>query len=282
VLLCLLAVGLQLSLSIPLGVLDEIFSKYLDLPAPALAQNPLIISVINIIAIGCAIALGLYLNRLSFKAAFQFRIPAISHMVSALLIIAGADLLLSELDNLFRALLPAPPALQEAFRELFSGAGSFFTRAFLLVIVAPVTEELLFRGIILRGLLSRHRPVVALALTAFLFGAVHANPWQFLSAFWLGIALGWLYLRTGRILLCILGHAISNGLFLLFTTMQLEIPGLTTEPEPGQLVLQPWWLDLIGFLLLVVGLVTFGFLTRNKTPTDETQPPESPTPSASA
>jgi membrane protease YdiL (CAAX protease family) len=276
--LALMVVVSQAILAIPLAILDEIFARVLQLPRPGLAQNPLMAGFINIIACGGAIAVGLWLNRLPPKKAFPlFRVRPAQLAAMAPLILGG-DVLLSEADNLFRSIAPPPQFLLDAFREVFSGEGNLLSRIFLLVIVAPITEELLFRGVILRGLLGRYPRGVAVLLTALLFAAVHMNPWQFISAFFLGVAFGWFYLRTGSILLCILAHAISNGLFVLFTSLSVDIPGLTTQPVGGGVVFQPWWLDLIGVLLLMGGIFAFRAATPNKRVVDA-EPPQVPPPS---
>ncbi|HET9642130.1 MAG TPA: CPBP family intramembrane glutamic endopeptidase [Burkholderiaceae bacterium] len=56
--------------------------------------------------------------------------------------------------------------------------------------------ELLFRGLILQGFLRRYRPAVSLFASALLFGLAHGNVHQFLVAFPLGLANGWLVWRT--------------------------------------------------------------------------------------
>jgi hypothetical protein len=48
-----------------------------------------------------------------------------------------------------------------------------------------------------------------------MFALFHLNPWQFPATFILGIVLGILMLRTRNIFLCIIGHAINNGLVLI-------------------------------------------------------------------
>jgi hypothetical protein len=143
------------------------------------------------------------------------------------------------------------------FKEVFFNRQSLVSRVFLLVVVAPLTEELLFRGLILRGLLSRHTPTVAVLVSSFLFAAIHLNPWQFMSALSLGIILGWFYLRTGSVLACIIGHAIANGLSIVVLGLPWDIPGMTGSPAGTAVVFQPWWLDLCGLLVLVVGLWIF-------------------------
>ena len=79
-------------------------------------------------------------------------------------------------------------------------------------VVAPVLEELLFRGVVLGGLLRNQRPWVAIGQSALLFGLIHFNPAQSVSAAGLGLLLGWLYYRTRSLGLCIVLHAINNGI----------------------------------------------------------------------
>jgi membrane protease YdiL (CAAX protease family) len=249
-------------LSVPLAIIDEVFARVLNLPKPALQQNPLMAGCVNLIAFGGAIALGLFLNRLALRKAFPLPQLTLPQVGAVAVTILGGDILLSEADNLFRSIATPPQWLLDAVKEMFSSEGNLVARIFLLVIVAPVTEELLFRGVILRGLLSRYRPAVAVLLAAFLFAAVHMNPWQFFSAFWLGVAFGWFFLRTGSVKICIVAHAMSNGLFVLFTSLPMDIPGLTSEPDFSKVSFQPWWLDLTGALLLLAGVFAFRAATR--------------------
>ena len=80
------------------------------------------------------------------------------------------------------------------------------------IVIAPLLEELLFRGILLNGLLRAYAPWVAIAQSALLFGLIHFNPPQCLSAGLLGLLLGWLYYRTRSLGLCIALHVLNNGL----------------------------------------------------------------------
>ncbi len=78
--------------------------------------------------------------------------------------------------------------------------------AILLILLAPLLEEHLFRGLILRGLLSRQHPVVAVVLSALAFGVAHANIRQGFLAGILGLALGWWYARTRSVGPGMVGH----------------------------------------------------------------------------
>ena len=79
------------------------------------------------------------------------------------------------------------------------------------VILAPILEEILFRGIIMKGMINNGtKPLLAIALSAFIFGVVHFNPWQFAGALLLGLVLGLVYYKTKSLLMSILLHAFNN------------------------------------------------------------------------
>ena len=85
------------------------------------------------------------------------------------------------------------------------------------VIMAPVMEELLFRGAI-QGHLMRvwKQPVWAILVSSLLFGLVHGNPAQIPFAFTIGLGLGWMYYMTGSLIPCLFMHFVNNGSAVLF------------------------------------------------------------------
>jgi membrane protease YdiL (CAAX protease family) len=82
---------------------------------------------------------------------------------------------------------------------------------FTAVVLAPLTEEMFFRGQIqtfLRYVVGK--PWVAVLITAACFAAVHRQWWAWPSLFFLGICLGYLYERTGNLWNCVILHALFN------------------------------------------------------------------------
>ncbi len=77
-------------------------------------------------------------------------------------------------------------------------------------ILAPIFEEVIFRGIILNGLLKSYNPLKAIAFSSLLFGLVHLNPIQIVAALTMGIFAGWVYYKTKSIGYTILIHAVNN------------------------------------------------------------------------
>lgn len=104
--------------------------------------------------------------------------------------------------------IPISETFQNFILELYSHKGIF---SFLMIVVAaPLIEETIFRGIMLDGLLRRYSPTKAIILSSILFGAIHLNPWQFVSAFVLGIFIGWVYYRTKKLMFAITIHLANN------------------------------------------------------------------------
>ena len=95
-----------------------------------------------------------------------------------------------------------------------------------LVIGAPLSEELLFRGVILRGMLRRYSVRNALLASAAVFAIAHVHPVKLPLMFIAGIGLGWLYVRTGSLWLPMAAHAMNNGSGALARS-----PGFPEEPH---------------------------------------------------
>ena len=107
-----------------------------------------------------------------------------------------------------------------------------------IVLVAPVAEEIFFRGVVLNAWLREYGPRVAIIGSAALFAVIHADPSTLTTLagsvinvvpiFGLGLALALVYLRTRSLLAPIALHATFNGLSvtiaLLVRLMGIEIP----------------------------------------------------------
>lgn len=87
------------------------------------------------------------------------------------------------------------------------------------VVLAPLAEELIFRGVVYRFLKVRFRPELAVVFSAVLFSIIHIQPAVLFPLFVLGMALALVYEETGDIRAPILFHALFNlqtmGLILL-------------------------------------------------------------------
>jgi hypothetical protein len=114
-------------------------------------------------------------------------------------------------------LIPIPDTYKSLFEELFKPTIPAFLTA---VIIAPVLEEMIFRGIILEGFLRNYSPAKSILLASLLFGLAHLNIWQFIGAFLIGVFISWIYWKTRSIGLAIGIHITNN--FVSYMAMYLS------------------------------------------------------------
>ena len=157
------------------------------------------------------------------RAASPFRALGLTRPVTALgvsALLAVAALVVSILatfaygfvvDRLGLDVLQPPEIKGEI---IFPGAGILITLQ-ALAVVTPLSEEILFRGFVLRGLLNRIGPSPAVVAAALVFSAFHLDAGTMIPIFFTGLALGWLYVKTGSLWPCIAAHAGQNTLALL-------------------------------------------------------------------
>ncbi len=149
----------------------------------------------------------------------------------------------------------------ESFSEqMESISTSTISMVVMTVVFAPILEELLFRGIILKGMLNKGvNPKNAILISALIFGAIHGYPWQAVGAFFLGIILGWIYERTESLLLPIMLHAFNNGI------ASIMISNLKTESFSAALHTSDFIILAIGAVVLSISAYYFYQKTNSNT-----------------
>ena len=125
-------------------------------------------------------------------------------VLSIPLIVAGMIFI-----NLCSEFIGLPDMMQDTFRAMSRNVFGIISIA----IMAPLVEELLFRGAIQGHLLRKGmKPVYAILIASAVFGIVHMNPIQIPFAFAIGMIFGWLYYRTGSVVPGMIGHFINNSI----------------------------------------------------------------------
>lgn len=258
VLLCVLFLVFSISFAVPVAVLDAVLKT-------GWSRHPAFAAAANTLSCALTLLVAFMIGRPPVREVFAFRAVGAAALGAATVATTGAVVLLSEADNLLRSVLSPPKWLADVFDQLFSAQQHPVWSFVLLVVVAPLTEELMFRGLMLRGMLGRYPAHTAVLTVAALFAAVHLNPWQALSALALGALLGWFYVRTRSLLPALLGHAVANAAYFVVPFLPFHVEGFNVSG--AALEFQPWWLDLAGAGLLAVGLWMFASLTRAAEPT---------------
>ena len=108
-----------------------------------------------------------------------------------------------------------PDLADDAFSTIMGTPWGYLTVGLL----APLSEEIVLRGAVLRALLKSELLSTwgAITISALLFALIHMNPAQMPHAFVIGLLLGWMYYRTGSILPGVAYHWANNSAaFVLF------------------------------------------------------------------
>ncbi|MCI1640296.1 MAG: CPBP family intramembrane metalloprotease [Bacteroidales bacterium] len=144
--------------------------------------------------------------------------------VAALLVIP-LTLSVGFMTDLFNAAMPQMPSWLENLLKNMTH-GTLWVNILSVSIFAPIFEEWLCRGEILRGLLNHRRkdgttmkPVLAIVLSALFFAVIHANPWQAVPAFILGVVFGFVYYKTGSLWLTMIMHCTNNTFALIMSNV---------------------------------------------------------------
>jgi membrane protease YdiL (CAAX protease family) len=153
---------------------------------------------------------------------FALRKPKLIDLFLSVLLAAAvgttATFLLNFLINYFPSKTPAG---LEAINESIASGSTPVLISFIIAvcIIAPVLEEVIFRGIVWRAIEKMTSTNVAWAVTSVLFAAAHADIIHIIAVLPLGILFGYLRKRTNNIWAPMLAHSANNflaSLALLF------------------------------------------------------------------
>lgn len=143
-----------------------------------------------------------------------------------------------------------PNYLDEAFGAMSKSIWGFLG----ICIVGPVMEEIMMRRIILTEIReATGKKWLGIIISAAIFAIVHGNPIQIVFAMPAGILLGWLYCRTGSLLVPICVHIMNNT--LSFITMRV----CSGEPKEFS---DTWtqiklWSCIAVTVLLIIWMVSY-------------------------
>ena len=161
-------------------------------------------------------------------------------------------------SNIINELFELPDIFEGMFYDMSHNLLGLLSMA----IIAPIVEEMLFRGAI-EGFFLKNgvKPIKAIGISALIFGLIHVNPAQVLFACFLGLVFGWLYYRTGSIIPGMAGHVLNNSIAaILMTTGTEEDMSKTTQDMIGT---TPTYVLLVTSILI---LIAFFIYLRKRLP----------------
>ncbi len=171
------------------------------------------------------------------------------------LVAAAGTLAMGFWSDAISALLPEMPEyLEEALNGLTNG--NIFINLLCVSVFAPLCEEWLCRGMVLRGLLARGKsPVFAISISALFFALIHMNPWQAVPAFLLGCLFGYVYYKTGSLKLTMLMHCVNNT----FAVIISRIPAFEEAQNWAEVLKGPAYGIVIAATLILTALTVLAF-----------------------
>lgn len=172
-----------------------------------------IAGVIAVLGNGILFSALLYYKGMSYRSLFHPSHNSVAATVGTLtipvlLVVPGLLMAMSAVEAILASAFPLSHGDQAMFERMMSNSLESVVTG---CILAPVLEEMLFRGIILRSFLNQYRRSHAIVASAVLFGLAHLNIYQFAVGMALGIVSGWLYERARSLWPCILLHAAYNS-----------------------------------------------------------------------
>ena len=199
------------------------------------------------------VPLLLFLHLKKEPLAERLRLHPVSTTVlsATTLLSVGIVIISDEIDRLTNLLLPQPDYFNQLENMLrFDSVLSVFFLLSTISILAPLGEELLFRGFLQKILEESWKDITkAVLITSVFFAFIHMNPYWIIQIYLMGILLGYLAWRTGSIIPGFILHGLNNtfALFLNNTTSSIEH-------------IYSWNGHVTPLLLVIaVGLIIFGF-----------------------
>lgn len=157
----------------------------------------------------------LLIRNIKKKNAFELKFRGnfnIKLLLCTIFIMAGYVLFYQNTIGILTSKIQINSFVEEAFRDLSANSAALIIS---IVIIAPISEEMIMRGIILEGLLHKYKPMTAIIISALFFGAMHMNIPQFVNAFFIGFISGVIYYKTNSLILSIAAH-MTNNIFVIF------------------------------------------------------------------
>lgn len=200
---------------------SQITAALLLLPFGELSSNQneqlLVYSAASLVTLGIFLSLTMKVGGFS-KEAIGIKWPRARHILEVLpvfLAYAVASMALISLMGLIMPSFDANQAQEVGFKNtqntwqiIMAGVG--------LVVITPLYEEILFRGVLFKGLRARLPFWLSAGVTSLVFAFAHGQWNVAVDTFALGMALSLLVERSGSILPAVLLHMLKNGLAFTF------------------------------------------------------------------
>lgn len=224
-----------------------------------LARDDLFVPVLAGSIAGVLVPVFLIARRFGFSLEEDFGLdrPRPTILAGAALMAICSLLPTSLLAEFSLRLHPADPTWESFFREnLPTTAGGVVLAVITVVAVAPLAEEIVFRGLLHRLASSMWGALPAALISGLVFGIIHGEPWFLFGLVGVGLVLAFIWETTRSVTACWVAHAVHNSISLW---AMLNSEGGLAEAQA--ITMQDWGLaagSVLGMVLVGRFLLTPG------------------------
>ena len=182
-----------------------------------LSDNATLLAQMAILVLQYALPIGLVavlggLRHVRFSEAVLLRRFNVGQGIGLAVGVAVTARFFNSIYGIIVVLLGIDPSRVPDVTELFpDSAPGVLALVVLTVVIAPLAEEIMFRGVLYPGLRDRFNPYAAGIVSSLVFAVFHGEPFVFVPIFMLGVMLAWITEMTRSIWPAILGHAVFNA-----------------------------------------------------------------------
>jgi membrane protease YdiL (CAAX protease family) len=169
----------------------------------------------------------LYVKMGDFSLQGVFKMYSVAWRVAAASVLVGVSLpfLIDELDKIVQMFLTMPPEWQEILYKPLRAESLFDWMVILTagVLIGPVVEELLFRGLLQGSFEKRGEWWQAILQTSLIFALLHVFHFTLLQFFCLAVLLGFLSWRSGSVVPAIIVHMLNNAMAIISLNLSPDL-----------------------------------------------------------
>lgn len=194
-------------LSIVIAVLIYLLALYFSMLF--LSASPYVLLAIMPLTIIFVVVISALLGNLDMINSFRLKKFSLKKFIVLIFFYFGMYVLATCAMNVVANLFPSLAEEYSHVAEVLT-MDNFILSTITIALLPAVAEELLFRGVILTSFKKKYGAIIAVIISALIFGIYHMNWVQGIYASILGIALGFVYVKTGSLFATIILHFLNN------------------------------------------------------------------------
>lgn len=210
--------------SIVLGIIIYLLATYFTLLF-ATSSIYFLLAIMPITILLSSIIVCLF-SRINIKKSIRFNGFSLKRFILSILLFIGVYFISSTITNIIVYIFPSTLEDFSIVAEALN-VKNLWLGLLLIALLPAISEEFFFRGVVLNSFKKKYGAIIAIFASALIFGIYHMNWVQGINAFIVGLALGYIYIKTGSIIPCMILHFLNNA----YSVLCEFYPSLIFEPS---------------------------------------------------